>query len=503
MGQIMGGSVKHPNLTLFEDYETLQPQLVPVEINLEGWTLFSRRRSNTSEDKVIDIRESKSMPDGRRLDQLWQVTALHGYSLPGLFDEDVFVGVMALVKRRGGMPKDGRIRFSTYELVKVLGKGKRGKTFAKVREALDRIAATSYYSENAFVTAEGESLESYRFHLWTMHFSHATSKDGKSAEHHTLKFDDLIVRSYNSGYLKLLDTDLYFRLTRPLAKALYRLVDQRRGESRHWSVDVRQLRDLLAMSKSYKASSRIWEVLEPSARALESEKYLESARLDLDGVARFVVHADFARDWYPEVVDTPPSLREQAVEALKSVGVWPKRARTLVNQHGPEKAFHALDVYEVQNTSNKVTNPGSYVAGIVETGDPDELAELAEFRAAQRRRDSESTVESQPSLTKYSGVSPAEGSPPPLPPDPAAQEILDLMLADLAETTNATVPRIWFADVVAVGLTPDRITLSAPNAFTQTYIETRLIDHLLTSLRTHHTPHATIEIIPRSSTPLD
>lgn len=81
-----------------------------------------------------------------------------------------------------------------------------------------------------------------------MHFSRARSRDGRSAEHHTLKFDDLLVKSYNSGYLKLLDTDLYFALGIPLAKALYRLVDQRRGENREWEVDARQLRDLLAMS---------------------------------------------------------------------------------------------------------------------------------------------------------------------------------------------------------------------------------------------------------------
>jgi hypothetical protein len=78
---------------------------------------------------------------------------------------------------------------------------------------------------------EDESFESYRFGLWSVHFSRARGRDGRSAEVHTLTFDKVIIRSYNSGYLKLLDTDLYFAAKMPLAKALYRLIDQRRREA--------------------------------------------------------------------------------------------------------------------------------------------------------------------------------------------------------------------------------------------------------------------------------
>ena len=106
----MGKLVDAAALTLFARDEVLQPQLIPVEINLEGWPLFSRQK--TPDGGAFEIRESISTDDGRRLDQLWRVTASHDFSLPGSYDEDVFVGVMALVRRRGGMPKDGKIRFS-------------------------------------------------------------------------------------------------------------------------------------------------------------------------------------------------------------------------------------------------------------------------------------------------------------------------------------------------------------------------------------------------------
>ena len=69
------------------------------------------------------------------------------------------------------MPKDGSIRFSVYELIKVLQKSKNAENIRKVKQSLDRIAATNYYSENAFYVVEAESFESYRFALWSVHFS--------------------------------------------------------------------------------------------------------------------------------------------------------------------------------------------------------------------------------------------------------------------------------------------------------------------------------------------
>jgi hypothetical protein len=465
------GSIADPRvLTLFGEHEAMQPQLIPMEINLEGFPLFSRQK--TPEGRALEVHQSVSTNNGHRLNQLWRVTASHDFSLPGTFDEDVFVGVMALVRRRGGMPKDGKIRFSIYELIKMLGKSKRGGFYKKVRDSLDRIGSTIYYSENAFYVAEDESLETYRFTLWTVHFSRAKGTQGRAAEHHTLKFDDIIIRSYNAGYLKLLDTDLYFALKIPLAKALYRLVDQRRQGSSSWSLDVRELRDLLAMSKSYAAPSRIWEVLQPAHRTLRREKFLESAILDGD-TARYRIHREFARNWLQEGVEPAPSLTEKAIEALKGQGVWPKRARSLVERFGPEKAFHALDILEARGG---VDNQGAYVAEVVEKGNPEELAEMAAYLQAQRERSGTKVGSShgQLSLVRTARVGRKAHPPPQAPvPDPQAEEEWGLLLGDVQKEIDVSSLRIWFEGIVPVHLDDNTLTISVPNSFAQEYIESR------------------------------
>ena len=477
-------------LTLFPPDEALQEQFVPVEINLEGWPLFSRQR--TPEEGAIEIRQTINTNDGRRLNQLWRATASHDFSLPGPFDEDVFVGVMALVKRRGGMPEDGKIRFSLYELIKVLKKKKRAGFHDKVRKSLDRIASTIYYSENAFYVAETESLETYRFTLWTVHFSRATSSDGRAAEHHTLKFDDIIVRSYNAGYLKLLDTELYFTLEKPLAKALYKLVDQRRRGAMSWTVNVRELRDLLAMSKSYKAPSRIWEVLVPAHKALRQEKFLESAVLDGD-TARYKIHPDFPREGSSEEEPTP-SLHDEAVAALIRHKVWPHRAHALVDGFGPEKALHVLQILKARGLAHVPEHKhGAYIAGAVERADPKEAAQIAQLLDGKRGesvgREHQPKTRSHPSSNAE--PSPEDGPPSPIPlpePNPAAKQAAEAIWSEVmvlvSDRTNAPSLRVWFEGTIPHSLVGERLTLLVPNSFAKEYIESRfkpLLDEALSS----------------------
>src|SRR3712207_9395683 len=82
--------------------------------------------------------------------------------------------------------------------------------------------------------------------MWSVHFSKKRLK-GRASEHHTLRFDDILVRSYNASYLKSLDSDFYYGLRRPLARSLYTLVDVKRKEALSWSVELEGVRLLLSM----------------------------------------------------------------------------------------------------------------------------------------------------------------------------------------------------------------------------------------------------------------
>jgi hypothetical protein len=68
------------------------------------------------------------------------------------------------------MPANGKLHFSLYELVELLGWSKSGKSGGKVyrdvRDSLERIGATRIKSENAFYSKERDSYISDSFNIW-------------------------------------------------------------------------------------------------------------------------------------------------------------------------------------------------------------------------------------------------------------------------------------------------------------------------------------------------
>jgi hypothetical protein len=345
--------------------------LIQVEVNLEEAPLFMFKRRDRREESM-EARNTVLTRDGDRLEQYWKITAHRDFGLPGPPDQDVFVAVMTVVSRRGGIPPDGRVSFTLYELLEILGKTHAGKNYDDLRDSLDRLSETSIYAENAFYSKEDEDFRSHRFRMWSVHFSRKNRK-GRASEHHTLRFDDILVRSYNASYLKSLDSDFYYSLRRPLARSLYKLVDVKRKEALSWSVDLEGLRLLLSMPESYKYPSAIKRQLEPAQRELVEKGFLSRADFEERGhgptktnLVRYRISQKFVRDRSrptPELSDG----ERFATDALVAQGVWPRAAQELVVKHG---AGHCLHYVEALPHQEGVKNPAGWLRTHIENAWP-------------------------------------------------------------------------------------------------------------------------------------
>jgi hypothetical protein len=346
--------------------------VIPVEINVEGAPLWQIKGRNRKEG-VSESRTTIATGDGQRLIQVWRVTASRDYELPGALDQDVFVAVLKLIDRQGGMSTNGKLTFSLYELVEILGRSHGGKTYDDVRESLERLATTSIHSENAFYSKDTESLETETFHLWSVRFSRNKGKRGRAIEHHTLTFHDILVRSFHAHYLKGLDTDFYFSLFSPLSRRLYRLVDQKRRDKLSWTVDLSQLRQLVSMAPSYRYPSQIKAALQPAHHELLKKGFLTEASVDKKTV-RYRIGKAFAHHRATlELRGTPEEMI--AVQRLISNSVWSGIARALVAQHGPDHCMYYVDALHHQKG---VRNPGAWLRRYIEAGWPVHIPEEAD-----------------------------------------------------------------------------------------------------------------------------
>jgi len=342
--------------------------MIQVEVNLEEAPLFLLKSREREQDS-IESRSTVITQGGDRQEQYWKITGSRQFGLPGPLDQDVFVAVMRLVSRRGGMPPDGRISFSLYELLEILGKTHSGTNYEDLRNSLDRLAAADIYAENAFYSREDEEFKSHRFRLWGVDFHRTKKRKGRASEHHTLRFDDIVVRSYLQNYLKSLDSAYYYSLGKPISRSLYRLVDVKREDRLSWTVDLDRLRQLVSMPASYSYPSKIKRHLEPAHRELVERGFLIEATHEQRGKSN-VVHYKISERFVRERTRSAPSLTDEerlTVDSLVDNGVWPAAAGRLVKAHGPDRCLRYVEALAYQEN---VKNPGAWLTKFIENGWP-------------------------------------------------------------------------------------------------------------------------------------
>jgi hypothetical protein len=211
---------------------------ISTEQNLEEYPLFELKARQRGTKARVFEREIAG-EDGISLNQVWKVMPSGEYGMPGPVDQDVYLAVLQLLQQRGGMPENGELRFSLYELRKVLRwADDSGKAYKQMRDSLLRIATTSVQSKQAFYSAQEKRRITDTFNVWSVHFAEHEVGGVPVRERHVLRFHPIFIKNYIAQYLKGLDADFYWSLRSPLSKRLYRLVDLQRAGGISWKTDL-------------------------------------------------------------------------------------------------------------------------------------------------------------------------------------------------------------------------------------------------------------------------
>ncbi len=449
-------------LTLFPEYSTL----VSAERNLEEYPLFELKARQRGSKARLFERVIKG-EGGVSLKQTWKVIPSGEYGMPGPVDQDVYLAVLQLLEQRGGMPEDGELAFSLYELRKVLGwSDDSGGAYREIRDALVRIQLTGVQSSNAFYSAADEQLIADSFNVWSVHFAQRKRKGGAGSrtrttqDRHVLRFHPVFIRNYEAQYLKGLDAEFFWGLKMPLSKRLYRLIDLQRAGTLSWSTDLFAVRDQVPLDYPY--PSQIKRALKKAHEELEEKGFLSGVKYEGNAGVLYRISQAFARRQKAlELSGTPQEMF--AIERLMREGVRGDTARDLVVSHGAERCLRYAEALDAQEG---IRNRASFLVSAIRKGyalpePPEPAQEPLEYSLIA---DAPQEHEPGPHLE--------EPSPPP-PPDPAAEELWGRVLERAEEEIDASSLRVWFEAVTAVALGSDSLTISVPNPFAKEYIETR------------------------------
>ncbi|HEX8259199.1 MAG TPA: replication initiator protein A [Rubrobacteraceae bacterium] len=471
-------------LTLFPKYSTL----VSAERNLEEYPLFElKARQRGSKARLFErVIEGEG---GVSLKQTWKVIPSGEYGMPGPVDQDVYLAVLQLLEQRGGMPADGELAFSLYELRKVLGwSDDSGGAYREIRDALVRIQLTGVQSSNAFYSAADEQLIADSFNVWSVHFAQRKKKGGAGSrarttqDRHVLRFHPVFIRNYEAQYLKGLDADFFWGLRMPLSKRLYRLIDLQRAGGLSWRTDLFAVRDQVPLDYFY--ASQIKRVLKKAHEELEEKGFLSGVEYEGNAGMVYRISQTFARRQKAlELSGTPQEMF--AIERLMREGVRGDTARDLVVSNGAEKC---LRYAEALDTQEGIRNRASFLVSAIRKGyafpgPPEPVEEPLEYSLVADA--------SQERETKLHNEEPS----PPLPPDPTAEKLWGRVLEHAEGEIDASSLRVWFEAVTAVAIGPDYLTISVPNPFAREYVEKRFKATLENALRQELSQDAALRVV--------
>lgn len=269
---------------------------------------------------------------------------LRGSPLPTAHDEGVYVALAELTREQGkvGAPleTDGRVFFTHYALAQKLGWAISGRTYQRIRKALERLHGVQIIARNAYHDPVTRQKGDKLFHL----LDEAVLYPEKAAEYQEgfpfswIVWSREVRNHYLAGWVKNLDVERYFGLRDPTARTLYRYLDLRNHDGKPvFRIGVEALGQHIGL-----LPPATWRTKDGRTKPSWYRQKLDPAHKELVA-AGFLAAAD-----YEELVDGRPAVRyvfasvadrlpDGILGDLIAFGVNPSVAEKMVGDHAEER----------------------------------------------------------------------------------------------------------------------------------------------------------------------
>ena len=365
-------------LRMMERVETASRNGKPREVD-DG-----RDELNLAEFPVaaLSVRLPKSQKTLVFRDQVWDrgkrqrvtrkltVSASDKYGLPTALDDEVLVGLVQLTTR--GRRLGRTVQFTRYQLLDLLGWRKEGKSYRRLQQSLNRwLGVTLYYdkawwdkAEQSWVSENFHVLESVTLYERDQHRARGR-KVTEPAGLSSFTWSEAIFRSFQAGYLKRLDMEVYRSLRLAIAKRLYRFLDKRFYHRDRWVFDLREFAcEHIGISRNNDIG-QLKRRLRPALRELESVGVLKPQEEDrrYARVARGKWNLIVERSGGNKSVERYEMRAGGTYQALVDRGVSPSMAKTLTRKFPADKIREKVELFDVLQQAGRkpISSPGGFL----------------------------------------------------------------------------------------------------------------------------------------------
>lgn len=208
-----------------EDEQTaITPEVIRSEVNLLTFPFFALSRKGLKKKTKTEYKAVVQRGD-RKMEILWRVSSSSEYGYPGPFDQKVHKAIEEIINELPP-PIENPIGFSIYELCKRMQLGPAGGSdYRKVKEALERIVATTVKSRGTFYAKGRKKWIDDVFHIYDrVVFRGEQLPDGTIADQNYLFLNSWYLENLNARYVRPLDYKYYKGLRSGIAQRLYELL---------------------------------------------------------------------------------------------------------------------------------------------------------------------------------------------------------------------------------------------------------------------------------------
>lgn len=360
------------------------------------------------------------------------ITGSDKFGLPTAKDEEVLLALLQLTKIANNFTSP-EVWFVKRDVIEILGWRNRGWAYDRVEEALHRWKGVSIHYWNAWRDkATGTWCDSAAigvidyFTLADGRRRRALSdKEGRSR----FSWNKLFFESFEAGYLKKLDFEMYRRLRRPGAKRALRFLDKRFYHKPVWEFDLRVFAcEKLGFSRAY-STGQLKECLRPVLGELEEIGYIEPVEFHKQRPKHWNILIARKPSDEPAAADSaPPASGESQVSCLIQRGITASSAQDLVEKYPADRIQTQLQLFDwlVRRNDRRISkNPPGWLASAIRKDYPLPRDYL---RSTGERRRSQPAARSEVAALPH--VKPSERKAAPIDPE---QRAIDAYLASLGE----------------------------------------------------------------------
>ena len=283
----------------------------------------------------------------------WTVLGTEKWGLPNGYDDDVLLVLVKLTQEQGF--QSSTVSFTRGQVLRELGwDANGGQSYRRLHQSLRRLGSVTYDSEFAWFSKPDARYLNAQFGLideFTLTANHATEDAAGSF----VRWSRVFFENLRHSNLKQLDWESLRRISAPVGKRLYRLLDFELYRERSRAFDLRALcHEHLALSRN-KGPKRLMQDLEPVLGELEEIGFLQSWRFEQRGNA-----------WWLQVERTGRE-RELSrgdwvlVDALTKRGVTRTTAKRLVKAHPERHVRRRVEEFDWLLKQGTLRNPPGHL----------------------------------------------------------------------------------------------------------------------------------------------